>query len=309
MRKVSFVIPCYKSENTIESVVHEIISTCEKTHDDYEIILVNDCSPDGLQTVINRLTNDPRVKAITFAKNFGQHAGMMAGLRASTGEYVIVLDDDGQCPVCEYPQLLGAIYNGSDVAFAGYGRQQQSYFKNLCSDLHVFVFNRITDKPKNIQMTNFIAFSRTAVNTITEYKGPYPIISGLIFRSFRNVVNVPMTERKRTYGNTTYSLRKLFELWVNAFTAFSILPLRFATFCGAIASMGGVIYAIYIIVFKGMGYETMSGWASIISVILIMGGLILLVLGICGEYIGRIFMSLNNTPQYIIKEEININND
>ena len=96
MRKVSFVIPCYKSENTIESVVHEIISTCEKTHDDDEIILVNDCSPDGLQTVINRLTNDPRVKAITFAKNFGQHAGMMAGLRASTGEYVIVLDDDGQ---------------------------------------------------------------------------------------------------------------------------------------------------------------------------------------------------------------------
>ncbi len=305
---ISFVIPCYRSEKTISAVVEEIVDTIGSKND-YEIILVNDCSPDNLDEVIDRLTENHKIKAVKFAKNFGQHAGIMAGLRVSKGDYAVVLDDDGQCPIDRVEDLLQPLDEGYDVVFAEYGRQVQSLFKNLCSDLHVFVTNILTEKPKNIQMTNFIAFSRVAIEAVTEYSGPYPVISGLIFRSINKVVNVPMPERKRAYGRTTYSIRRLFELWLNTFTAFSIKPLRFAAVIGLISSIGGAVFAFVLILRRIIGLDVMMGWTSMIAVNLVLGGLTLFVLGILGEYIGRIYMSINNTPQYVIKETINIECD
>lgn len=305
MKKISFVIPCYKSEDTIEGVVEEIQKEVKKLAVDYEIFLIDDCSPDNQLELFLRMAQDRRIKIISFAKNFGQHAGMMAGLRASDGDCVVILDDDGQCPIDYLRSLVRPIDEGYDAVFAEYGRQKQSAFKNFCSDIHVVVTNLLTEKPKNIQMTNFIALSRTAVDEIKRYSGPYPIISGLIFRTLKRVKNVPMPERERASGSTTYNLRRLFELWLNTVTAFSIKPLRFSSLIGGVFALTGLIVAIVVIVKKVLNPAITMGWTSTISIILVLGGLILFVLGVIGEYIGRIYMSINNTPQYVVRETYN----
>lgn len=303
---VSFVIPCYRSEKTIQRVVDEICEVVKEYEYSYEIILINDFSPDNLMNVLRELAENPCIKVISFSKNFGQHAGMLAGLRVAKGENVVILDDDGQCPVKHVNDLLKPLSEGYDAVFAEYGKKKQSAFKNLCSNIHGFVTNILTEKPNEIEMTNFIALSRTVVDEIIRYEGPYPIISGLIFRSVRRIANVPMPERERMEGGTNYNLRRLFELWLNTFSAFSIKPLRFAAFLGIMSSLGGLVFALVIIFRKIANASVTIGWTSTIALNLILGGLILFVLGLMGEYIGRIYMTINSTPQYVIKECINI---
>jgi undecaprenyl-phosphate 4-deoxy-4-formamido-L-arabinose transferase len=154
-------------------------------------------------------------------------------------------------------------------------------------------------------MGNFIAFRRFVADEISRYRGPYPYISGLLFRSSSKIINVPMDERERMSGGTTYTFRKLFALWVSSFTAFSIKPLRMASIAGTLAAVIGVVLAVITIIRKIINSAIQMGWSSTIALMLVLGGLILFVLGIIGEYIGRIYMSLNETPQYVIAETIN----
>ena len=305
MCELSFIIPCYRSEKTIESVVSEISETVKNLSiDDYEIIAVDDCSPDNVYEVLKKLSlTDPRIKAIRFSKNFGQHAGMIAGVQHSSGNICVFMDDDGQCPIDHLGELIKPLYEDFDVAIVEYGKKKQSLFKNIGSVFNEIVANLLIDKPKEIQMGNFMAFKRFVADEIARYKGPYPYISGLLFRSSARVINVPMEERERMEGGTTYTLKKLVALWVNSFTAFSIKPLRMATLAGSFAAILGLILAVVTVIRKIVTPIMTMGWSSTISVILVLGGLILFVLGIIGEYIGRIYMSINETPQYVIAEK------
>lgn len=304
MCELSFIIPCYRSENTIEKVINEIKETVGRLSiDDYEIIAVDDCSPDNVYEVLCRIgQTDNRVRAIRFSKNFGQHAGMIAGVQHSRGEICVFLDDDGQCPIDHLGELISPLRNGYDVAIVQYGKKKQSFFKNLGSTFNEIAANLLIDKPKDIQMGNFMAFKRFVADEIARYRGPYPYISGLLFRSSAKVINVPLKERERMEGGTTYTLKKLVALWVNSFTAFSIKPLRMATIAGSCAAVLGLILAVVTVIRKIVTPVMTVGWSSTISVILVLGGLILFVLGIIGEYIGRIYMSINDTPQYVISE-------
>lgn len=306
MTKLSFIIPCYRSEDTISAVVEEIQKETKKINIDYEIILIDDCSPDNQMNLFKTMAQDKRIKIISFSKNFGQHSGILAGLRTSEGDCSVILDDDGQCPLDYLKELIQPINEGYDAVFAKYGRQKQSLFKNLCSSINFTVANLLTEKPKDIQMTNFIALSKVAVNEIKKYRGPYPVTSGLIFRAVKKIKNVPMPERKRASGRTTYNIRRLFELWLNTITAFSIKPLRFGSFVGGIFSLAGIVFVISIVIKKAINPSIPIGWTSTISIIMILGGMILFVLGMIGEYVGRIYMSINNTPQYVIRETYNI---
>lgn len=309
MKKISFVIPCYRSENTIENVVDEIRETLAGMNTyEYEIILVNDNSPDGLQMVFERLAKqDPEhIRTIRFAKNFGQHAGMMAGLRHATGDIVVTLDDDGQCPMDHLAELIAPLEDGWLVSIAEYGRKKQSLFKNFCSKTNEIVANLLIEKPKDIQMGNFMAIDRVVIDEVVKYQGPYPYISGLYFRTTSKVINVPMEERARLQGGTTYSLKKLFLLWLNSFTAFSIKPLRFASIAGGVVAACGIIYGLVLLIRKLIGMPVAGGWSSLMVTLLILGGMILFVLGLIGEYIGRIYMTINNTPQYVISEKNNL---
>lgn len=306
---LSFVIPCYRCENTITNVVDEIKTVVASLGDyEYEIITVDDCSPDNSIKVLKELADkDNNIKVVRFAKNFGQHAGLIAGVNYTKGDIVVYLDDDGQCPVDRLKEMIAPIEaDTADIAIAQYGRKTQSVFKNICSVMNEFSANILIDKPKDIQIGNFVAFRRFIADEVVRYKGPYPYMLGLLFRSSKRIVNVPMKDRKRQDGETTYTVSKLFALWINSFTAFSIKPLRIAVVLGALLAICGLIYGTYVVMRALFTPIIVYGWSSLMAVMLVIGGMILFVLGIIGEYIGRIYMSLNNTPQFVVKELYNL---
>ena len=310
MKKISFVIPCYKSSKTIGPVTEEIVKTVKERAKefDYEILAVNDHSPDDTWKVLVELAEkDPKFKAINLAKNMNRPGAVMAGLSQATGDYVIMMDDDGQCPMDELWKLIAPLEEGHDVAMAKYTEYKQSAFKSFGT-----IFNRkmteiIMDKPKDLDFTNFIAMKKYICDEIIKYKNPYPYFTGLLLRTTSDLVNVKMEERSRLAGSTNFTFGKMVSLWMNGFTAFLVKPLRIATILGFISAAIGFIYGLVIIIMKIANPDSISdGYSSIMAIILLIGGIIMLMLGLIGEYIGRIYISINNSPQYVIKEAKNL---
>lgn len=301
---ISFVIPCYRSEKTISAVVEEIRNKMkELSKYSYEVILVNDCSPDNTFETIKSIAKEfDNVIAIDLAKNFGQHSAIMAGFSKVSGNIIVCLDDDGQTPANEVDKLLVKIEEGYDVVYAEYGNKQHSAFRNWGSNLNKKMTEILLGKPKELFISSYFAATRMIVEEIKRYNNPYPYLAGLVLRTTKSVCNVSVTHRQRMEGESGYSLRKLIGLWVNGFTAFSVLPLRMATYSGMLVALIGFIFAIWTVIHKIISPEVAVGWSSTFSVILVIGGMILFVLGMIGEYIGRIYISLNNSPQYVIRE-------
>lgn len=311
MKVISFCIPCYRSEHTIEKVIDEIILEISNLSDyDYEIIMADDNSPDNVFEVISkRAVSDEKIKAIQFARNFGQQAGLIATSRYATGDIVVFLDDDGQCPVNKLKELIDPLLHGYDISMAKYITKKQSWFKNFGSKLNDITEEIMTSKPKGLYASNFVAVKKFVIDEMGKYSGPYPYFTGLLLRISNKATNVIMEDRSRLEGGTTYTLRKLISTWLNGFTNFSIKPLRISTYMGLITSFLGFLYAIYIVIQRLAFNDITDGWSSIMCILLILGGLILGVLGIIGEYVGRIYMSINDTPQYTIRNSINIDLD
>ena len=306
MEKLSFVIPCYGSETTIEIVVNEIRETLKQRPEyDYEIILVNDCSPDRVWPRIRALAlADSHITGIDLAKNFGQHAALMAGYRHCTGDLIISLDDDGQTPACELFTLVDKMKEGWDVVYASYAHKMHSGFRNFGTWMNERMTESLIGKPKGLRVTSYFIMRRFIADEILRYENAYPYIEGLIFRATRNIANVPVTHHERMVGESGYTFSKLLALWFNGFTAFSVKPLRIATFCGSACACIGFLYGIYVVIRKLVDSSIEMGWSSIIASIFFLGGLILIMLGLIGEYIGRIYISINNAPQYTIRQVV-----
>lgn len=306
MEKLSFVIPCYGSETTIEIVVNEIRETLKQRPEyDYEIILVNDCSPDRVWPRIHALAlADSHITGIDLAKNFGQHAALMAGYRHCTGDLIISLDDDGQTPACELFTLVDKMKEGWDVVYASYAHKMHSGFRNFGTWMNERMTESLIGKPKGLRVTSYFIMRRFIADEILRYENAYPYIEGLIFRATRNIANVPVTHHERMVGESGYTFSKLLALWFNGFTAFSVKPLRIATFCGSACACIGFLYGIYVVIRKLVDSSIEMGWSSIIASIFFLGGLILIMLGMIGEYIGRIYISINNAPQYTIRQVV-----
>ncbi len=308
MKKVSFVIPCYRSENTIGHVVSEIEETMNGMGTyGYEIILINDCSPDGTFNSIRKLCGEKEfVRGINFARNFGQHAALMAGLRHAEGDYVVCLDDDGQTPADEVGKLLEKLEEGYDAVYASYEHKQHSLFRNLGSKVNDWMTRVMLGKPKELYVSSYFAVQRFIVEDMIRYENSYPYVIGLVLRTTKNVVNVPVNHREREEGHSGYTFKKLLGLWLNGFTAFSVLPLRLATTIGVGCAGIGFIYGIYTVIKKFINPEVPLGFSSMMAAIVFFGGMIMVMLGLVGEYIGRIYISMNNSPQYVIRERINV---
>ena len=306
MEKLSFVIPCYGSETTIEIVVNEIRETLKQRPEyDYEIILVNDCSPDRVWPRIRALAlADSHITGIDLAKNFGQHAALMAGYRHCTGDLIISLDDDGQTPARELFTLVDKMKEGWDVVYASYAHKMHSGFRNFGTWMNERMTESLIGKPKGLRVTSYFIMRRFIADEILRYENAYPYIEGLIFRATRNIANVPVTHHERMVGESGYTFSKLLALWFNGFTAFSVKPLRIATFCGSACACIGFLYGIYVVIRKLVDSSIEMGWSSIIASIFFLGGLILIMLGMIGEYIGRIYISINNAPQYTIRQVV-----
>ena len=304
MKLVSFVIPCYRSALTIKGVTDEISSTMAglETYE-YEIVLVNDCSPDDTFHVISGLAEtDRHITAVDLAKNFGQHAALMCGMRHSRGDVIVCLDDDGQTPADEVGKLLEKIEAGYDVVYASYEEKQHSGFRNLGSLLNARMTEIMLGKPRELSLTSYFAAKRFIIDEMLHYENCFPYVMGLVLRSTKNICNVPVQHRAREEGSSGYNLGKLIGLWMNGFTSFSVKPLRFATYFGTFTAFCGFLYTIFIIIRYFMQHMAPLGWTSTTALLLIIGGIILMVLGLVGEYVGRIFMCVNASPQYVERQ-------
>lgn len=304
---ISFVIPCYRSALTIEGVVEEVTTAMAALPAyDYEMILVNDCSPDNTFEVIRKIcAENPKIKGINLAKNFGQHAALMAGLRHAKGDVTVCLDDDGQTPADEVSKLLAKIEEGYDVVYAKYEHKKHNLFRNFGSKVNELMTRFMLGKPKELYISSYFAARRFVVEEVTRYENAYPYVIGLVLRSTKSIANVVVTHREREIGSSGYTLKKLLGLWVNGFTSFSVKPLRIATMLGAVNAFLGFAYALYTVIKKLINPAVPVGFSSMMSAIMFIGGMVMLMLGMIGEYIGRIYVCMNNSPQYVIKEKLN----
>lgn len=306
MSLVSFVIPCYRSQNTVTAVVDEIRRTMPTLPQyDYEIILVNDCSPDNTFAVISELArNDERITAVDLAKNFGQHSAFMSGFHHVSGDIIVCLDDDGQTPADEVGKLLEKIEEGYDVVYASYEHKQHSPFRNWGTRVNNKMTEIMLGKPKELSIPSYLAAKRFIIDEMLNYKHCFPYVDGLILRTTRRICNVPVHHRARAEGESGYTLTKLLGLWMNGFTSFSIKPLRLATFLGCFTALAGFIYAVIIVIKHFIDSEIPMGWSSTMALQLVLGGVILIVLGLIGEYIGRIYLCINASPQFVERETV-----
>lgn len=306
-KRISFVIPCYRSEKTIREVIDEIIRVVsEKKEYDYEVVCVNDCSPDQVGKVITQLAeNNSKIKYIEFAKNKGKHAAILAGHAFVTGEFVVDMDDDCQSPVYELWRLLTPVENDEcDVATANYYKKKESLFKRFGSWVNMQTSSIMLDKPKGMIIDNFSVMKRLISDEIIKYKNPYPYFEGLVFSITKRVNVVMMEQRERGDDNRTgYTFAKSLALWSNGLTAFSVKPLRIASMAGLIFAIAGFVWGVSIIVRKLVFHSIMvMGYSSLAAIMLFSSGLMMLMLGMLGEYIGRIYISINSLPQYTIKD-------
>lgn len=313
MKMISFVIPCYRSMQTLPGVIKEIQDTMEKLDKyTYEIVLVNDCSPDDtFETITAICKANHNILGINLAKNFGQHSALMAGFHYVKGDIIVCLDDDGQTPADEVDKLLAAIEEGADVVYAKYTQKHHSGFRNWGSHINELMTRIMLGKPKELFLSSYFAARRFVVDEMINYQGAYPYVIGLVLRSTKNIVNVEVNHRDRQAGASGYTLKKLLGLWFNGFTAFSVKPLRIATMTGAICAFVGFAYGIYTIIKKIFikPPELVVGFSALMSVLVFMGGMLMLMLGLVGEYIGRMYISMNNSPQYVIREIVGENQE
>ena len=303
---LSFVIPCYRSEYTVADVVSELVEAIPEGQD-YEIICVNDCSPDGTLGVLGSLADaNERVRVVDLAKNVGQHNALMAGYRHARGDIVVTLEDDGQSPAREYRKLVDLLDEGYDVVYAQYGTKKQSAFRNFGTRLSRWMGRTMMGATGKVEGSSFFAARRFVIDSVLTYRNPYPFVHGLINRATAEVAHVPIEHRARAAGSSGYTLKKLAALWLNGCTTFSVKPLRIFSFMGAVFSCLGLVGAVVLSFFGA--FSPFSGMFGIwlLACLLALGGIVLLSAGMLGEYVGRSYLSLNRAPQYVVRSTRNI---
>ncbi len=304
-KDLSVIIPVYNSEATLAELVEKLCGEFSGKYD-YEIILVNDGSKDQSYEVCKKIAAGKKfVKFLSLFRNYGQINALMAGLNEAEGKISLIMDDDLQNLPKDTHKLIAKINEGFDFVFGIPKKPKQSFFRIFGSRLTYWMAEIMLGKPKNLYPSSYLALTHGLAREIIKYGGPYPYLSGLIFRVSKNGTNVIVDQDPRKYGVSQYSLTKLLCLWLNGFTNFSVLPLRISSLFGLIVALIGFLVLIYLLIQKVFFTTFLGGWVSIIGAILLFSGIQLLALGIAGEYVGRIFMLLNKSPQFSIKERYN----
>ena len=305
----SFIIPCYKSGKTIKKVVELTAKEMEKEgKKEYEFILVNDCSPDGGET-LKRLkelaVEHSYVKVIDFAKNAGQHHAILAGMKYAKGDIIIGMDDDLQTHPSQLPKLFEKFSEGYDIVYGYYPEKKHSFFRNLVSKLNYWSVRILIGKPKELKTSSFWVMKSFVRDYVVQYKVLYPYLQGMFLHTTQNIGCVPIEHFSREVGDSGYTLKKLVKLW-SGIIGFSVVPLRIAMTIGNVFAGVGILGAIGVVISKLLHPEMLVGWASMMSALCFFSGVILFFIGIVGEYIGRIALNVNNEPEYVIREMMGV---
>jgi undecaprenyl-phosphate 4-deoxy-4-formamido-L-arabinose transferase len=301
---LSIVVPVYRGAATVGRLVEALSGL--SVEGGLEIVLVNDGSPDNSGEVCRALVASAQVPVtlVEHARNFGEHNAVMSGLRQARGDFIITMDDDLQNPPEEVVKLYDhARLNGFDVVYTRYAEKKHEGWRNLGSRFANKVADWLLDKPKGLYLSSFRCMSRMVARAVVRYRGPYPYVDGLIMQVTQRIGSIEVAHLPRAEGRSNYNLRRLVRLWLNLATNFSLLPLRLAVFIGvAMAAIGALGAAI--VIFEAVFNQPPPGWASTMVVTLLVAGVQFFMLGILGEYVGRVFLTANRKPQGVVREVV-----
>jgi undecaprenyl-phosphate 4-deoxy-4-formamido-L-arabinose transferase len=300
---LSIVIPVYRSAPILPKLAEAVAAEmqAEGLTGKFELILVNDCSPDDSWQVIRQLAEQyPFIKGLTLRRNVGQHNAIMAGLHQVSGEYVVLMDDDLQHPPSAIADILKALEQGHDVCYTRYLNRQHAAWKKLGSWFNDRMATLLLGKPKGLYLSSFKGMRREIADEVIQYDGPYTYIDGLILDVTRSITTVDIEHQARFEGESNYTFGKLVSLWMKMATSFSVFPLRLATYAGFGLAALSLVMICVVIVQKIMFPELPRGWASTIATILFIGGIQTLCIGLVGEYLGRTYLKLNRKRQFVI---------
>ncbi|MEK0451483.1 MAG: hypothetical protein RL088_3751 [Verrucomicrobiota bacterium] len=299
---LSIVVPLYRSADSIERLITELSAL--HVEGGCELVLVNDGSPDNTAELAEKfMRNSGRsITLVKLSRNFGEHNAVMAGLHHANGDYIVTMDDDLQNPPSEVLKLLHhARSGGYEVVYSYYAEKQHETWRNLGSWLTNRVADLLLDKPRGLYLCSFRIITRFVAREVCRYDGPFAYVDGLILQVTQNIGRIEVEHAARASGESGYTLAKLLHLWMSMFVNFSVVPLRLATFVGFGMAGIGFIYLLAVLV-EGLRGSPMAGWSSIMAALLVFCGTQLVLLGIAGEYIGRIFLTANKRPQFVVKD-------
>lgn len=303
---ISVVLPCYNTSGSLEILANRLVKVLENETKTFEIIMVNDCSPENDWTVIQELSKkDKRVKGLNLSRNFGQYEAITAGLDYSKGDNVVLMDADLQDLPEELPKLLRGIERGNDIVYGVRADRKDKFFKKLASSIFHKLFSYFSGTKTDRGIATYAVYSRKVVDVITSMRERYREIYILSNWVGFKVEKVEVVHAKREIGETSYDFKKGLDLALGAMFAYSDKPLKLSVILGFILSFSSLLYGLFNFIRALLGYETVPGWTSLIVSVWFLGGLILSFLGIIGIYIGKIFEEVKSRPLYIIKDEVN----
>lgn len=303
--KLSFVIPCYNEESNVK-LIHDEIAKIFLPLYKYEIIFVNDGSSDNtLKSLKEILKNSKtKIKVINFSRNFGKEAAIYAGLKEAKGDYISLIDADMQQDpkyVLEMVSFLDKNEEYDSVAMYQDKRKEGKVLTFFKKSFYRLI-NKISDTKFQSNASDFRTFRKCVIKSVLELKEYYRFSKGIFSWVGYNTYYMPYTVKERATGTTKWSFKKLFKYALDGIISFTTAPLKMATYIGLISSFASIVYLIFVIIQKLAWGIDIPGYATIITLILFLGGMQLFSLGIIGEYIGRNYIETKNRPIYIAKE-------
>jgi undecaprenyl-phosphate 4-deoxy-4-formamido-L-arabinose transferase len=298
---LSIVIPVYNGADSIGELVGALQAL--EIPGGHEIILVVDGSPDNSLAVCRELVARAAVPItlIDHARNYGEHNAVMTGLRHARGAHVINMDDDLQNPPEEVARLLAhAQQTGADVVYTYYDEKQHAGWRNLGSRFTNWIASFVLDKPKDLYLSSFRCMSAFLVQEVTRYEGPFPYVDGLVLQVTQRIDRLLVRHLPRAIGRSNYTVRRLLRLWMSMFVNFSVMPLRISTLTGFALSVIGALGAAATVI-DAIFIAEPPGWASLMAALMLLSGVQLMILGIVGEYLGRLYLTANRKPQSVIR--------
>lgn len=306
---ISVVVPVYGSAPILPALVARLQSTLTALQPDgkFEVILVHDHGPDDAWAVIQQLAaTRPWLCGADLGRNAGQHGAIMAGLRMARGACVVTMDDDLQHDPEDIPRVMACLEADKDLCYVCFRSRRHPLWKRLGSAFNDAVAQRLLHKPKGLYLSPFRGMRKRLLQTVLQYEGPFVYIDGLLLQGTTRIGVIEAEHHDRSDGRSGYTLRKSVSLWMQMATSFSVVPLRLVSFAGIGASALGFLMAFLVLVRKLLSPAMAIGWPSLIITVLVLGGLQLLALGMIGEYVGRVLLTLNRRPQYVVRSVVNM---
>lgn len=304
---VSIVVPCFRSGQWLDQLAAEIKQAMAKAKFSYELILVNDCSPDDTwDTIQNIAATDENVRGIDLVFNTGQYRSTLCGLLQAQGEIIVTTDDDLQQPPSELPKLIQTLLdnNNTDCVIAAFANKKHNPLRNLGTGIMDILFRVIYKKPRGIRSTSMRAMRRPLVAAISEYSTINPNINPLIFQTTNRIMSVPVDHQQRAVGNSGYGILRLITLMIDNVVSVSTLPLKCISMIGFLAAFASFVLGIYYVLqyFFTENIKSDTGFMTQVLLIIFFGGTTLFAIGLLGEYIIRIMEEVRGRPRFVIRQ-------